>query len=321
MSDDQQQQQVFRKLADVMGNRDQLATLLHFIATRENHKYYLDSLYAKIGQHTAFVAQIQVFFNEAQSASTDPKQNEIVEYVFNSNLDRRPDPKLRLEFPDYSKHIDVALNLLATVKDKPVLVDGILILAIPVAAGVRALMPYRQQIGAVASTAWKAISNVRIVITLAYDTYSNIKGWWRGEISGKRCVKCLVDDLAAIGAGFLGGAGGATGGALIGTAIFPGFGTTAGGVIGGFLGGLFGGVVGAALSKWFTEHMFNLPPTVALEKAYMYLGVAHNCSNSEINSAYKRLALKHHPDKGGDPEEFIKLKAQVGLIKTARGDD
>ncbi|CAF1459730.1 unnamed protein product [Adineta steineri] len=157
------------------------------------------------------------------------------------------------------------------------------------------------------------VGSAKIIITLPYDTYLSIKGWWKGEISGKRCVKCIIDDCAAVA----GGAAGAVGGALAGTAVLPGVGT----VIGGIFGGLFGGALGGALSKLLTEQIFNLPPTVALEKAYRYLGVSVNCSNDEINSAYHRLALQLHPDKGGKPEEFIKLKTQVALIKIARGDD
>ena len=42
---------------------------------------------------------------------------------------------------------------------------------------------------------------------------------------------------------------------------------------------------------------------------YEVLGVASNTTLKDINSAYKRLALKHHPDKaaGGDADEFQKV--------------
>jgi len=39
------------------------------------------------------------------------------------------------------------------------------------------------------------------------------------------------------------------------------------------------------------------------EEFYKIVGVSKDASNAEIKKAYKRGALKHHPDKGGDPEE------------------
>jgi DnaJ family protein A protein 2 len=40
---------------------------------------------------------------------------------------------------------------------------------------------------------------------------------------------------------------------------------------------------------------------------YDDLGVAKDASMEDIKRAYKRLAMKNHPDKGGDPEAFKKI--------------
>jgi DnaJ homolog subfamily A member 2 len=39
------------------------------------------------------------------------------------------------------------------------------------------------------------------------------------------------------------------------------------------------------------------------EGLYQCLGVSKDADENEIKRAYKKLALKHHPDKGGDVEE------------------
>jgi DnaJ family protein A protein 2 len=40
---------------------------------------------------------------------------------------------------------------------------------------------------------------------------------------------------------------------------------------------------------------------------YEALGLTKDASADEIKKAYRKLAMKHHPDKGGDPEEFKKI--------------
>ena len=40
---------------------------------------------------------------------------------------------------------------------------------------------------------------------------------------------------------------------------------------------------------------------------YTLLGIDTNASNEDIRKAYKKLAIKHHPDKGGDIEKFREI--------------
>lgn len=39
-------------------------------------------------------------------------------------------------------------------------------------------------------------------------------------------------------------------------------------------------------------------------KLYETLGLDKNCSNDDIKKAYRKMAMTHHPDKGGSPETF-----------------
>lgn len=41
---------------------------------------------------------------------------------------------------------------------------------------------------------------------------------------------------------------------------------------------------------------------------YAFLGLKGGCAATEIKTAYRDLALKHHPDKGGEAEIFQKLR-------------
>ena len=160
--------------------------------------------------------------------------------------------------------------------------------------------------------AGKIVPVVIVAVQLSYEALKSIRSWWNGEISGKRCVKQIIDASAGILGGFGGGAAGCT----IGTAILPGVGT----IIGAVVGGIAGSAIASTFSESLTEYFFDLPKSVALEKAYGFLGLTPSSSNGEINTRYRRLALEYHPDKDGNVEDFYKLQIAVAIIKQARGE-
>lgn len=50
---------------------------------------------------------------------------------------------------------------------------------------------------------------------------------------------------------------------------------------------------------------------------YTILGVAQTATNDEIKSAFRKLALKHHPDKGGNREDFENVKQAEEVLTDA----
>ncbi len=47
---------------------------------------------------------------------------------------------------------------------------------------------------------------------------------------------------------------------------------------------------------------------------YKILGVEKGASQDEIKKAYRKLAVKHHPDKGGDEAEFKKINEAYQIL-------
>eukprot|EP00929_Paragymnodinium_shiwhaense_P005536 TRINITY_DN1076_c0_g1_i1.p1 TRINITY_DN1076_c0_g1~~TRINITY_DN1076_c0_g1_i1.p1 ORF type:complete len:513 (-),score=204.13 TRINITY_DN1076_c0_g1_i1:373-1911(-) len=49
-------------------------------------------------------------------------------------------------------------------------------------------------------------------------------------------------------------------------------------------------------------------------KFYQLLEVDKNANDTEIKKAYRKLAVKHHPDKGGDPEKFKEISRAYEVL-------
>ena len=50
------------------------------------------------------------------------------------------------------------------------------------------------------------------------------------------------------------------------------------------------------------------PKDVDNQKLYEVLGVEKTADPESIKKKYRKLAIKHHPDKGGDPEKFKEIQ-------------
>ncbi|KAL2465366.1 Chaperone protein dnaJ 3 [Abeliophyllum distichum] len=50
-------------------------------------------------------------------------------------------------------------------------------------------------------------------------------------------------------------------------------------------------------------------------KYFEILGVPNTASQDDLNKAYKKAAIKNHPDKGGDPEKFKELAHAYEVLR------
>jgi len=53
------------------------------------------------------------------------------------------------------------------------------------------------------------------------------------------------------------------------------------------------------------------------DRYYQILGVDKNATQEELKKAHRKLALKCHPDKGGDPEKFKEINEAYDVLKDA----
>jgi len=51
---------------------------------------------------------------------------------------------------------------------------------------------------------------------------------------------------------------------------------------------------------------------------YSILGVERTATSDEIRSAYKKLAKEHHPDLGGDPEQFKRINQAYSVLSDSK---
>ena len=82
------------------------------------------------------------------------------------------------------------------------------------------------------------------------------------------------------------------------------------------IGGFFG--LGR-ISETSFDKFFGKPITVAERNAYQTLGCTSRQDYNTIKKAYHRLVSVHHPDKGGDREEFGTIQTAWAIIQKQRG--
>lgn len=55
---------------------------------------------------------------------------------------------------------------------------------------------------------------------------------------------------------------------------------------------------------------------VSEESPYDILGVTTSSTWEQVKKAFRKLAMQHHPDKGGDPATFRKVRAAFEVLES-----
>ena len=58
---------------------------------------------------------------------------------------------------------------------------------------------------------------------------------------------------------------------------------------------------------------------MAQPNAFLLLGVASDASDEEVKAAYRKLALRYHPDRGGDAALFVQLTQAKCVLLSPEG--
>ncbi|XP_072021719.1 uncharacterized protein [Amphiura filiformis] len=308
---------------------DNLARILYFLANSQVDgvaEPYLNSLQSVIGNRTVFRMVAVRMIQDTRTADNDQRYRQVMHDVWSNflrdNLSEHPDngQEWALAVPQNSASATVQYAFFRSVAQLPPESFLALQQAIQAIGSAGSLAVYANRALTHARSAQPLVRVALVTAYLAYDIIKNIRRWWKGEITGIRCVKNIIDNGVSVAAGLAGGVGGEMLGATVGFGLA--------GPLGGAIGAIAGAVGGAmsastathTLCDKLTQWFFELPKSEALEAAYNFLSVSPTVSNSEINSRYRHLSLTHHPDRGGDPDSWTQLQYSLAVIREARGE-
>ena len=166
--------------------------------------------------------------------------------------------------------------------------------------------------GIIGSAAGAVVEAAVSIGVLATCVVNNIRRWCKGDISGKRCVKNIIDTGVSTALGL-----------AVTAASTVALGATGALVVGAVSGAVIGSYIRRGvykLSDKLTTWIFGLPKDEALENAYRFMGISHRASDEEVKTRYKRLALMYHPDKGGDIDKWTRPQLSIESFQNNRVD-
>ncbi|XP_055344296.1 uncharacterized protein LOC129592310 [Paramacrobiotus metropolitanus] len=317
MTDGEWRSQVNRKLQTIITDPNEYAEVASFLAAEEDRMHgYKNSgkwnmLHDVVGSDERFRACVKRIKRDIGSFNSKGARNSSVPDIDHS----LPTPECTTGYshwgaPD-TKDLALcgAMGCASGLAAYPAAQAGILQVAEHLV--IPALMPALHRAATVVRAVGRMAPVALAAVALSLEAMQNITRWWKGEISGQRVAKNLIDCSVTLVAGGSAGLAGAAIGGFLGPL---------GAVVGGVIGGLLVGGVTSSLTDWLTEKLFDIPRDEALEKAYTFFGCSMRSSNERINARYHAACKAYHPDKGGSHDMFLKVQACMAIIKVARGE-
>ena len=333
--DSQIPQNILNQIAECLKNApDKLVEVLCFFSDHEVEitKWYYQVLDAVKGNYKAFQVILNNLIEDLGKLKTSPDHLRSMADIWNYHLKTI----LYNIMSSPTLMASAAYNFIGTLSRLPPNVQNEVIQLTMTCAGSVIALPLtinslNQNLnGLLTVTTSKygnAISVGLLAVFLTYETWTNVKQWWKGEISGKLCAKNIIDSCAGLAGGVVGGMAGASIGAAVVTGIGLAFGTVVapgvpaiGSIIGSVAGGIIGSALATKLSEWLTQYFFNLSQYTVLENAYTFLELECGASNEKINSSFARKASEYIPDKGENDENWFKLQYHMSVIKLSKGE-
>ena len=231
-SNDSWKDQVYRKLWDVFGNDVESGSRVMFYLDQEQVRYggdlppALRTLKNSLSSDNAFRAYVKRLSDDTKSSENNPKFHRFMDDIW-SNILNASDQQEELDehqcwdvakITDQNKiktHFSVgfarAWSLIPDSSRQQIMA------LIPRLINNRSML---NSVDEVVSLFSKGAGDVVMVglaaVALAYDVWLNIKRWWKGEISGVRCLKNIIDSGVSIVSGVGGGLAGASIGSFFG---------------------------------------------------------------------------------------------------------
>ena len=218
---------VIRQLSVTLESKpDKLAQILYFLAQVEETDKYVQILTAVLSNHSAFNSIVDKLIEDTDKFVKDPKYYRFMSDIWNNYL--KPNEKGVVDGQDFdyqlilssmdkdSTHAIISFNYIFALSRLPPSVHSQMInttvnLAESLLGGSTALMVRQtaeNSLKIASSSAGKVVAVSIVAVALAWDVIQNINRWWKGEISGVRCIKHVIDDTigaaAGVGGGFAG---------------------------------------------------------------------------------------------------------------------
>lgn len=71
--------------------------------------------------------------------------------------------------------------------------------------------------------------------------------------------------------------------------------------------------------RFHQQRRYTISDAAQEQRSLTFFGLGASASNADIKKAYRRMAAKHHPDRGGDTAKMQEATQHYNVLQKARG--